>query len=84
MIRRARDTQMPPGFDVFWGKVYDGGKKKVNNPNPKTRKTHPTISASTAMKYEVFREHVMQQFEDWKDSNKDEKDKKESMGVPNC
>ena len=41
-----------PGKDFieYMKEVWDGGKKKVRNPNPDSRDAHPEVAVSTAMK----------------------------------
>lgn len=45
--------RMPSRWLEFLAEKYDGGKRKVPNPNPKTRKTYPDVALTTAMIYEV-------------------------------
>ncbi len=60
-------------FLKFWEEVYDKGKKKVSNPNQATKKTHPNVSASTAMKTPAFQAKVKKEFKAW--LQQDDKDK---------
>ena len=50
-------------FDQWWAKRYEGGKKKIPNPNPKTRDKYPQIQAGTAMKYPDFRKKVFAEYQ---------------------
>ena len=66
-------------FNDYMEQVWDGGKKKVSNPNPKTRDKYPEVSVSTAMKDKkspVYKQ-VMDGFKKWNEEGKNlEKDLK--------
>jgi hypothetical protein len=72
----------PPGWDAFLKEKYDGGKKKVKNPNPKTKDAHPEVSASTALKDKGFRKSVMQEYSKWRKNNPDSGSGSEGGGDP--
>lgn len=55
----------PPGWDLFMKEHYEGGKRKVSNPNSKTRKDYPQVTVGTAMKDENVKKHVMQEYSEW-------------------
>jgi len=60
-------------FNDYMSEVWDGGKKKVSNPNPKTRDSHPQVAVSTAMKDKkspVYKQ-VMDGFKKWMEDKKD-------------
>lgn len=62
---KIADGKPSAKFLEFWKEVYDGGKKKVSNPNQATKKTHPNVSASTAMKTPAFQAKVKKEFKAW-------------------
>ena len=63
-----------PGKDFieYMKQVWDGGKKKVSNPNPKTRDAHPEVAVSTAMKDKKSSTYkqVMDGFKKWTEEKK--------------
>ena len=61
----------PPRWDEFLKAKYNGGKKKVSNPNSKTRTRFPQVSASTAMKDKGFFKKVMEEYKKWAKSTLD-------------
>ncbi len=73
----------PPGFDKYVKAVWNGGSKKVPNPNPKGRQKDVTFN--TAMKDETFRKKIMKDFAKWmkaqKKSEKGESKKKKTRSV---
>ena len=61
----------PPGFDEYKKIVWQDGKKKVPNPNPKGREKDVTFN--TAMKDKNFMKKIMKDFQKWlKQKKKDE------------
>ena len=63
-------------WDEFLKARYDGGKKKVPNPNPDTKNTYPQVTLSTALKFEVggkfpVYEKVKQEYAQWLSSEGD-------------
>lgn len=67
------------GFREFWKDVYEDGKKKFPNSNPKTKKTHPQVSANTLLKSsKAFRDKVLKDYAKWRDGQKEDKDKKDT------
>ena len=71
----------PPGWDLFLKEKYEGGKRKVTNPNPKTRQKWPQVTTSTALKEAIFRKKVMQEYSQWAKDNKDKLKGKNSQPV---
>jgi len=74
-----------PGKDFieYMKEVWDGGKKKVSNPNPESRKTYPEVAVSTAMKDKKSSTYkqVMDGFKKWTEEKKNkDKDKDKSDG----
>lgn len=53
-------------FDDFVQEVYEGGKKKVPNPNPATKDQYPQVSFSTAIATPAFWKRVQDEFTRWK------------------
>jgi len=70
---------------VEWLKnEHDGGKEKVSNPNPKTRKQRPEVTFSTALRNKAFYDKALQDYKKWlgkKDSDSPEA-KKDSAPEP--
>jgi hypothetical protein len=50
-------------FESWYERRYDGGKKKVKNPNPKTSKQYPEVAVSTAMKDETFAAKIYAEYQ---------------------
>ncbi len=75
-----------PGKDFieYMKEVWDGGKKKVSNPNPKTRDSHPEVAVSTAMKDKksTIYKQVMDGFKKWTEEKKGGDDKKSDKPLP--
>jgi len=61
-----KEEEKPEGWDEFLAEVYEGGKKKVKNPNPETSKQYPEVQVSTALQNDDFRAQVHKEFEAWK------------------
>lgn len=63
-------------WDVFLKEKYDGGSKKVRNPNPDTRDQYPEVAVNTALQDEHFRKRLEEEYHTWRnhvdtgDSNK--------------
>jgi len=55
----------PPKWDEFLKARYEGGKKKVTNPNPKTKTKWPQVTAQTAMKDKNFMKRLMKEYKEW-------------------
>jgi tRNA nucleotidyltransferase/poly(A) polymerase/2'-5' RNA ligase len=54
-------------WEQFLAERYDGGKKKVLNTNPQTRKRYPEVAASTLLKTSPhFRAQVQKEFAEWR------------------
>jgi hypothetical protein len=60
-------------WKTFLSEKYEGGKKKVRNPNHDTAKKYPEISLNTALKDESFRHHIEAEYEQWKGSDTEDK-----------
>ena len=64
-----KSTKQQAGSPKFWDEFlaakYEGGKKKVRNPNPDTREKFPEVVLTTAIKDQGFRQHVMKEYADW-------------------
>ncbi len=68
--QKEEKNQWKEFLDLF----YEGGKKKVENPNLKTRDIWPKVTLSTALKVPVFAKKIQEEFHRWKDqSDKEEK-----------
>lgn len=59
------DSGQPERWHEFMKAVYEGGKKKVPNPNPKTKARYPTVSITTALKDQGVRQRVMEEYRKW-------------------
>lgn len=58
-------------WQEFLDERYDGGKRKVRNPNPKTRDSHPEITVSYLIKqdapaYQSDRQRLRREFAGWR------------------
>lgn len=58
-------------WQEFLDERYEGGKRKVRNPNPKTRDSHPEITVSYLMKqdapaYQSGRQRLRREFAGWR------------------
>lgn len=62
---------VPPRFKEFLQQKYQGGKKKVSNPNTKTRSDFPQVSTSTALKDKFFFQKVLIEFKQWEKNDKE-------------
>jgi hypothetical protein len=52
----------------FLEERYEGGRKMVENTNPKSKDTHPQVQMATRMKHDLgYRKKVYQEFLDWKE-----------------
>jgi hypothetical protein len=73
---KAKGGGPPPGWNDFLKEKYEGGKKKVTNPNPDSKKKHPNVSISTALKTKSVWNEVYKEYKEWmKDRKEDEKPK---------
>lgn|GEM_PF-4981094 len=57
--------EKPAEWDQFLDLFYEGGKKKVPNPNPKTKKKYPEVQVSTALKDPTFHKKLVAEYEAW-------------------
>jgi hypothetical protein len=62
-------------WEEFLAEVYEGGRKKVPNPNSKTRESHPEITLNYLMKqtdpaYSAARSAVRRRFARWRSARK--------------
>jgi hypothetical protein len=77
LIKKLAEEEKPekgkasPDFLKFWKEVYEDGKKRVSNPNPKTKDKQRDVAASTAMKDPKFKKQIKKEFQKWKSQNKD-------------
>lgn len=61
----AESVQTEGKWNEFLDLFYEGGKKKVDNPNPKTKKKYPEVQVSTALKEPTFAGKVKKEYEAW-------------------
>lgn len=52
-------------WDMFLRMVYDGGHKKISNPNPETHDKYPEVTVNHALKYTRFREYIKKIYHQW-------------------
>jgi hypothetical protein len=52
-------------WEDFVKEKYEGGEKKVPNPNPDSKETHPEVTFNTALKDEGFEHQVRKEFQEW-------------------
>jgi hypothetical protein len=57
-----------PGWNTFIDERYEGGHKKVPNPNHETVDRYPQVTAYVALKNEGFRKHVEEEYHQWMES----------------
>lgn len=69
-FRLALAEDDEPEFEDFLDEVYQGGEKKIPNPNADSREQFPQVSVSTALKNPAFLKHVYQEYEKWLGSKK--------------
>ena len=65
----ARLRYADKDWQRFLDQKYEGGKKKVRNPNQATSKRYPEVTVNHAMKDEHFRKHIQDEYEQWKGSD---------------
>lgn len=70
--------EKPSRWDEWLDARFDGGKKKVPNPNSETRDDYPEVSFSTALKDDAFFQKALEEYKKWSADNPSEKD--ESSG----
>ena len=70
LLRTAEQDAKPSRWDDFLKERYDGGKRKVPNPNPKTRERFPQVTLSTAIKYPPALKKVQEEYEAWASKDK--------------
>jgi hypothetical protein len=73
---KPKKPTKPDKWDQFLELFYEGGKKKVPNPNPKTKKKYPEVQTDTALKDQVFHGKLMKEYEAWLAQGAEEKDEK--------
>ena len=56
-------------WQTFLDQKYEGGSKKVRNPNQETKDHFPEVSVYTALRDEQFHAKLTQEYEQWKDSD---------------
>lgn len=75
LVKASRPKADDSGLQALWKKFleenYDGGKAKVQNPNPKTRDSHPEITVNYLMgqsdpPYQGARQKIRSQFARWR------------------
>ena len=77
----------PPRWDEFMREKYEGGKKKVPNPNPNTRSRFQQVAISTALKFEqgnqkpVY-EKLKKEYLQWLRDNSKNKSKSKKPSKP--
>ena len=65
-LPRKKDKGADKSWKTFLSLFYEGGKKKVPNPNPKTRDRWPEVHVNTALKYRSFAKKIRKEFQDWR------------------
>ena len=66
----ARLRYADKDWQRFLDQKYEGGKKKVLNPNQATSKRYPEVTVNHAMKDEHYRKHIQEEYEQWKGSER--------------
>lgn len=78
----SQKKKVPPKWEEFLKAKYEGGKKKVPNPNPKTKQKYPTVSISTALRDKDVMKKVMEEYHKWVKGTDDEKTKGKKTKKP--
>lgn len=60
-----QSAQKEKSWERFLAEKYDGGKRKVPNPNPKTRDKYPQVTLFTAIKYPPTMKKVQKEYQLW-------------------
>ena len=68
----ARLRYADKDWQTFLDQKYEGGSKKVRNPNQETKEHFPEVTVNHAMKDEHFRKHIQDEYEQWKDKGDSE------------
>lgn len=76
----ARLRYAAKDWQTFLDQKYEGGKKKVRNPNPDTRDIYPEVSLTTAMSDDNFATHIEGEYKQWKGSQPKPKTKPKNIG----
>jgi hypothetical protein len=63
----SSQPHMPALWPDFLEEMHHGGKEKVRNPNPDTRKQFPQVSFSTALKLRPFFQRALKEYHRWLD-----------------
>lgn len=64
---------VPPRWKEWLDATKGGGKKKVPNPNPDTRESHPQVSFTTALKDPPTFTKAMKEYHEWAKKNPEPK-----------
>lgn len=70
---KSKKKGPPPRWAEFLAEKYEGGKKTILNPNQKTRKKFQWVTVNTALKDDVYRAKVMEEYAKWIKENPDPK-----------
>ena len=76
----ARLRYADKDWQTFLDQKYEGGHKKVPNPNQETKEHFPEVTVNHAMKDEHFRKHIQDEYEQWKGSQSKPKTKPKNIG----
>jgi hypothetical protein len=76
--KSPKDNKWQEFLDLF----YESGKKKVQNPNPKTKKKYPEVMFSTAMKDKAFKVQVAKEYQAWLQGGQEEAKEDKPKDVP--
>ena len=69
-MRYLRSESTPDRWQQFLDEQYEGGKKKVPNPDPDTRIDYPEVAVSTLLQKDTqFRKKLMGQYQKWKEKH---------------
>lgn len=71
--KKPKSSKLPDRWNDFLKERYQGGQKRVPNPNPKTRHKYETVTVQTACNFEPYRKKILQEYHQWlkKDSERE-------------
>jgi hypothetical protein len=81
LLRTGAKQGPPARWDEFLKERYEGGKKKVRNPNLKTKDKYPEVSLYTALKDPHMMKRVLEEYHRWAGKDKTRQPKKLEEGT---
>ena len=80
----GKSSGPPARWQEWLDKTQQGGKKRVQNPNAKTKSSHPDVAFTTGLKDKTFMQKAMKEYYEWikKNPEKSSKPKEETKEEP--